>query len=306
VSRPLLSWTDKLLVTLFRFFRRWGNDAQFRTVYTSDDRVWPVYHRRPSVGSNGSDGVPVVFFHGFGNDGSTWLPFFSLLGDRREYAAPDLPGFGRHRLNQAEKTTPRWYRSVTAELLRELIVRWGQPPILVGKSMGGLIAGLVAGELPDLVRALVLIDPGGIETEQISPFWDAWRDGRNYLLPQTRKQWFEMKEILYHQPIRLPGFVRRHALRTIDENRQTYERVFSDLLEEGFDPLGSRLGRITCPVSVIWGAEDKVMDRSGVERIRAVLPNAEISIIPDCGHSPTREKPFEVQKTLLSVLSRYG
>lgn len=303
---PLSLWVDRGLVLLYRFFRRWGNDTQLRTVQTPDQRSWPVYHRRPAVSSIGCDGVPVVFFHGFGNDGSTWLPFFSLLGERREYVAPDLPGFGAHRLLPEDPATPRWYRGVAATFLQELIVRWGQPPIIVGKSMGGLIAGLVAGELPDLVRALVLIDPGGIETDEVSPFWQEWQKGRNMLLPANRSEWNEMKEILYRQPIRVPGFIRRYALHTIAKKRPTYERVFDALLSEGFDPLGTRLSRITCPVTVIWGKEDQVMSSTGAEKIRTALPNADIHYLSHCGHSPTREMPYRVQKILLDVFARYG
>lgn len=299
---------DRLLTHTFRFIQRQSAGARIRAVDTIDQRRWPVYHR-PLPPQQVEQGVPVVLLHGFGNDGATWMPFFRVLGLSREVAAPDLPGFGRHPLwfDAAEgEPGPRWYRRVTAEFLRELTVRWGQPPIVVGKSMGGMIAGLVAGELPHLVRALVLIDPGGIETPQESEFWTAWRHGENLLLPRTRMEWDRMVAILYQRKPRIPEFMVRTALRSIASRREEYQRIFSALLSDGFNPLGDRLRRITCPVTVVWGAQDRVMDPSGVQVIRQALPEATAYVLPDCGHSPTREQPRALTDILFKVMNRYG
>jgi pimeloyl-ACP methyl ester carboxylesterase len=230
----------------------------------------------------------------------------STFGATREVASPDLPGFGRHSLGRDETPTPGWYQEVTAELLRELTVRWGQPPIVVGKSMGGLIAGLVAGELPHLVRKLVLIDPAGIETPVSSPFWDSVATGENPLLPRDDGEWDRMIDLLYYRSPRIPGFLRREALRSISRNYDTYRSIFDGLLSEGFNPLGDRLHRITCPVCVVWGAEDRVMDVSGVEIIRAAIPSASVHVLPKCGHSPARERTAELNRILTDVISRWG
>ena len=296
---------DRLLARTYRLTRRLRAGARVRSVQTNDGRVWPVYHTVPPP-YKVDLGVPVVLFHGFGNDGSTWLPFMPTLGVAREVASPDLPGFGRHPLGTEEPATPRWYRSVTASFLRELTVRWGQPPIVIGKSMGGMIAGLVAGELPHLVRTLVLIDPAGIDTPVRSRFWNAYADGTNLLMPESEAGWDRMVDVLYHQRPRIPGFIRREALRTIARNRDTYEQIFRELLSEGYNPLGERLERIQCPVTVVWGAQDQVMDPSGLEVIRQALPRASVHVLRDCGHSPTRERPDELSRILVGVLSRYG
>jgi abhydrolase domain-containing protein 6 len=296
---------DRLLSRAYRLVRKLHAGARLRTVATNDGRLWPVYHTLPPT-YQVDQGVPLVLFHGFGNDGSTWFPFMSTLGANREVAAPDLPGFGRHPLREGEAPTPGWYQTVTAELLRELTVRWGQPPIVVGKSMGGLIAGLVAGELPHLVRKLVLIDPAGIETPVSSPFWDLVATGENPLLPRDDREWERMIDLLYHEAPRIPGFLRREALRGINRHYETYQSVFEGLLSEGFNPLGDGLHRIKCPVCVVWGADDRVMDVSGVEVIRAAIPSASIHVLPRCGHSPTRERSAEVSEILTGVISRWG
>jgi pimeloyl-ACP methyl ester carboxylesterase len=172
--------------------------------------------------------------------------------------------------------------------------------------MGGLIAGLLAGELPHLVRKLVLIDPGGIETPVRSPFWQQYSEGENRLLPTTPEQWDQMVDLLYYRRPHIPGFVRREALREITGHFATYKRVFEGLLSEGHNPLGDRLSKIQCPVSVVWGAQDRVMDPSGIEVIRRAIPSASVTILDNCGHSPTREQPEALMRILLEVLGRWG
>lgn len=296
---------DELLARAYQLARLRQAGARLRTVVTNDGRSWPVYHSVPPP-YQADLGVPVVLFHGFGNSGSTWLRFMPALGGARELAAPDLPGFGGHPLGERDHPTPQWYQAVVAEFLREMTVRWGQPPIVVGKSMGAMIAGLLAGELPHLVRKLVLIDPAGIETPVPSPFWQRLSEGDNLLLPTTPEQWDDMVDILYHRRPHIPGFLRRQALRGMTTNYPTYRRIFEGLLSEGYNPLGDRLARIQCPVSVVWGAQDRVMDPSGVEVVRRHLPSASITILENCGHSPARERPEELIRVLLGVLSRWG
>lgn len=297
---------DGLLLWAFRFRLRINAGARHQIVQDGAGRTWPLYHTRAAP-ETGISGVPILFLHGFGNDSYTWFPLFSILDSNREHVAVDLPGFGGHAPQGEDRFTPAWYADQCSNLVRELAVRWGQPPILVGKSMGGMIAGLVAARIPDLCRALVLIDPGGIESPRISPFWNAYREGRNILLPRNDAEWETMVRMLYYRPRRIPGFVRRSAIREISSQYTLQEEIFTRLLDEGMDPLGAQLSRIRCPLTVIWGAEDQVMDPSGAERLRKESgTEADIVVIPRCGHSPTSEALPEVCAALQRVIARFG
>lgn len=296
---------DRALLKIYRWKQRIAAGARVQVVQDLSGRVWPVYHTR-AVPESGIPGVPIVFFHGYGNDATTWMPLFALLGSNRELVAVDLPGFGRHEAGEDAPFTPGWYADVSSELIRELAVRWGQPPILVGKSMGGMIAGMVAARIPDLCRALVLIDPGGVETPKESPFWAEYRHGRNILLPRDEAEWDTTVRTLYHKHRRIPGFVKRTALQYVAENRSFLKHVFTQLLSEGMDPLGEVLPRIQCPVTVIWGEHDRIVDPSGLQRFRNYISKNETVVIRDCGHSPTSEALLETRNAILGVISRYG
>jgi abhydrolase domain-containing protein 6 len=302
--------SDRLLLKILRFRQQYRARARYRTIVDTTGRTWPIYYTR-AFPSGGTPGVPVVFFHGFGNDGSTWLPLFALLGENRELIGVDLPGFGGHEVpedgfSDTSVYTPRWYAKTCGILIQDLAVRWGQPPILVGKSMGGMIAGLVACEIPDLCRALVLIDPSGVEAPRESPFWGEFAAGRNVLLPTDEAEWDTMVRTLYEQRRRIPGFVRRTALQHIKNNSALLDHIFKRLLSEGMNPLGKRLKEIRCPVQIIWGERDQVIDKSTVEVFRDQVADVRTTIIEDCGHSPTTEQPERVRDIILDVFSRYG
>lgn len=297
-------WGDQLRLGLYRLKRRRAARARYRIIHDGSGRAWPLYHVRSKGGQ--VLGVPVVFFHGFGTDGSSWLSFFPELSENREIVAVDLPGFGGHDPHESDLYTPSWYAGVCVSLLRELAVRWGQPPILIGTSLGAMIAGLVACEIPDLCRAVVLIDPAGIRPVQQTRFWEDYRQGRNILLPRDETEWDTMMHTLYHQPRPLAGFLRRTALLEINAKRDMLARIFDRLFSEGDDPLGERLQELRSPVTVLWGDHDQVTDISALARFQEALPSSKRIVVENCGHCPASEAPWKTREAFLDVLARYG
>jgi len=297
---------DTLLFRTAQIAARIRAGARSREFYDREGRSWWIYHSRPPAVCC-DPGVPIVFLHGFGNDGRTWFPFFPPFRHNRELVSVDIPGFGRSELLPADDPTPSWYADRLSFLLQDFVVRWGQPPIIVGKSMGGMLAGLVAAREPNLVRALLLVAPAGVETPTVSPFWSEWASrGRNMLLPADAAEYAAMIRLLYERPVRIPGFVRRVVLREIDARRDHYRWIFERLLAEGYDPLGGRLRDITTPTVLVHGEHDRIVDPSIRRVFSDRFPRARIDMVPACGHSPTRERREAVIGALVDILSRYG
>lgn len=90
-------------------------------------------------------GIPLVFFHGWGFDNQIWLPIIPFLKDTYRIILVDLPGFGF--------TTPMDWQTFTANLLPQLPSQFA----VAGWSMGGLYATRLAIEEPSRVQFLLNI-----------------------------------------------------------------------------------------------------------------------------------------------------
>ena len=101
------------------------------------------------------DGPAVVLVHGLGGSHLNWDLFAPLLNPHARVWALDLPGFGRSEPGGRQVSVPANV-AVLDRFLAEVV---GEPAVLVGNSMGGMISILAAGERPDAVTGLVLLDP---------------------------------------------------------------------------------------------------------------------------------------------------
>ncbi len=100
--------------------------------------------------------------HGLTGDGACWLPIAHSLAPRFEVVLPDARGHGR------SSTPACGYRyddlaSDAIGLVRHLRLT---RPVLVGHSMGGLTAALIASRVGALLRGLVLVDPAFLSLER--------------------------------------------------------------------------------------------------------------------------------------------
>ena len=67
--------------------------------------------------------------------------------------------------------------------------------------------------------------------------------------------------------------------------------------------LDGRLGEVTVPVDIVWGASDRVMPLSYAERMLAELPRARLTELPRCGHVPQQECPAAFAEALGKLLA---
>ncbi len=108
------------------------------------------------------DGVPLLALHGWSDSGACWTPSVPAWAVGRTVLTVDARGHGRTPLPD-EPFTIAALAGDAAAVIRAVL---GRPVVVVGHSMGGLVAEELALLAPDLVRAMVLEDP-------------AWRVGRD-------------------------------------------------------------------------------------------------------------------------------
>lgn len=108
----------------------------------------------------GNDDDPLlVYLHGWGDTGSTFQFVVDELSRRWFVVAPDWRGFGR----SAAGARTYWFPEYLADLDGLLSAYSPATPVnLIGHSMGGNVAGLYAGVMPDRVAALVNLEGFGL------------------------------------------------------------------------------------------------------------------------------------------------
>ncbi|MDT9592142.1 alpha/beta hydrolase [Nocardioides zeae] len=114
-----------------------------------------VVGQRGSRSAAGAPGAPgIVLVHGSAAHAGWWDHVAAALADEAPLVAPDLSGHGRGP-RRASYTLSGWAGEVAAA---HAALGPG-PHVVVGHSMGALVALRVVEEHPDLVAALVLVDP---------------------------------------------------------------------------------------------------------------------------------------------------
>jgi pimeloyl-ACP methyl ester carboxylesterase len=142
--------------------------------------------------------VDIVFFHANGFNAYTYRSILAPLGERLHVAAFDLRGHGRTRLPAEPNRQRSW--NVFRDDICALMDRFAPGgAILAGHSMGGTSALLAAGERPDLVKRLVLVDPVLQPKEfywYASAPWAFWLWRGQFPLAKAarrRREWFESR-----------------------------------------------------------------------------------------------------------------
>jgi cis-3-alkyl-4-acyloxetan-2-one decarboxylase len=100
-------------------------------------------------------GIPVIFLHGIASDSSTWDPLLPLLPDRYRKIAIDLLGFGASPKPKNNRYTTEDHINAIHKTISSLLLK--EQVILVGHSMGGLLAIEFAKVYPSLVSQLFVI-----------------------------------------------------------------------------------------------------------------------------------------------------
>ncbi len=228
------------------------------------------------------EGFPVVFNHGSGPGASGISNFkrnmaaFVEAGFR--VIVPDTLGFGRSSKPADAMYTLDFMVGGLSKLLAALGV---EQCAVVGNSMGGAMSIHLALERPELVKKLVLMAPGGLESREVYMQMQGIRAmikllyGGGGLTRETMRSLFELQ--LYD-----PSLI---SDETIDERLEVALTQPPTITSNMRIPdLSGRLGELSMPVFTFWGADDKFCPVSGAATIAREVADARVLTISRCGH----------------------
>lgn len=226
---------------------------------------------------------PVLLIHGAGASSAIWMMVMARLGRVTRAVAIDLPGHGPSPAFENGRTPSLGdYRDASGELAA---LSGLGPAVLVGHSMGALIAIEAALAWPEKVRGLVLC--------AAAP-----------RLPVSR----ELMKVIDEDYARFPEWLAERALSA--SAKPVLRRAFvaagvaapqavtrADFAAiDGVD-LGARVGNVTCPIVWLDGADDAIVGERGPRP-------GEVAILEGVGHLVPIEAPGAVAGAAITLGAR--
>lgn len=250
-----------------------------------------------------------ILLHGFGASVFSWREVLEPMGATGTVVAFDRPAFG---LTERPLSWERGDNPYTPEAHVALVVGLMdalgiENAVLVGNSAGGTVAVQTALAHPDRVRALVLVDAaiydGGGAPSWIRPLLNTPQIDRlgPLLARQISRRGDAFLESAWHDPGKITPQIRagyREPLRAENWDRALWELTKASQRRD----LEDQIVDLEIPALVVSGDDDRIVPVESSIRLAEQLPNAELVVIPDCGHLPQEECPQPFLEAVASFL----
>lgn len=220
------------------------------------------------------EGEPVVLLHGLMGQMEHWDAALDALAPVCRAIAPVVPIL---EADQAEPSIEGLAHHVGG-FLEALDL---PPAVIGGNSLGGHLALEVALRYPARVSGLILTGSSGL-------FERGFTRGVPHV-PTAEFVRQKMEEIFYDAALVTPSWV--ESVRRVLTTRVSALRVLHVARSAKRGSLEARLGEIAVPALLVWGKDDRITPPEVAERFRALLPDAELTFIANCGHAPMLEQP---------------
>ncbi len=266
----------------------------------------------------GGNGPLAHFSHATGLCAATYAPLAGRWRPRLRVMGMDDRGHGLTRAPADPRRLKDW--GVFVADLERFCDHWGEPLVAMGHSRGATVSLLLAVKRPDLVRALVLIDP------TILPFsWMWWWclakwTGLARRVPivataaRRRAVWPDRAALL-------DAYRRKPVFRSWGEEfleayvaggtQETEERQVRLLCDPAWESqcfaacphdVWRRIPRLEMPVLVICGAESDTFLPAAARRFARKVPHAEVVRLADTGHFVPMQRPRETAEGIIRFL----
>jgi len=245
------------------------------------------------------EGPDIVLLHGWGMNADVWEGILPALTKQFRVTLLDLPGHGRSLDSLADYSLKNLATTINAFI--------PQNAILVGWSLGGMIATQLTVNNPNNIRKLVLVAsapqfvrddtwPDGTDAEVLDSFARDLK--QNY--PQTIKRFIAIQAMGSEHAREQQHILRERVFRHGNPQPAALEAGLAILRHTNLRP---ELAKITCPTLLISGEHDALFRPGAAKKTQSMMTNARLSIIPGAGHAPFLSHPDTFLDSLLTFLS---
>lgn len=235
--------------------------------------------------------TPLVFLHGVGGGHHAWeaqLPYFGGLGYPSH--AWDQPGYGHSPIVE-----PYDLEHVAASLARLIESLAGEPVVLIGHSMGGLVAQEAYVRHPKLIKALALCFTSPAFASGSSDFTKQFIAARLAPLDQGKTM----------------AQIAAQLIPTMGRNSKLAEQIMANVpaatyrkavhLLTTFDRR-KELADIKVPTLLVAGSDDNTAPPAMMQRMAQKIPGAAYVLLEGCGHLGPMDQPGAFNAALLAFL----
>lgn len=233
------------------------------------------------------EGDVLLLLHGLFGALSNWEPVIDTFKSQYKVVIPLLPIYELPLLTTGVTTLAR-------HLLKFVKYKELKNINLIGNSLGGHVGLIFTLSNPEYVKALVLTGSSGLYENSFGGSFPR-RESYDFIKEKVAYTFYD------------PGFATKELVDEVfgivnDRNRVL--RILAMAKSAIRHNMAKELYKITIPVSLIWGKDDKVTPPDVAEEFHQLLPNSELNWIDKCGHAPMMEHPQEFNEYLKRFLDR--
>lgn len=233
------------------------------------------------------EGEPLVLLHGLMGELSNWHHTVDQFKSRYRVLVPILPIYELPILTLGVK-------SLSKHLHRFLKFKKLSQVVLVGNSLGGHVGLVFTVAHQEFVKALVLTGSSGLYENAFGGSFPK-RESYDFIR--------EKVEFTFYSPETATKELVDEVFKTVNDRARVI-RILALAKSAIRHNMSKELKKITIPVSLIWGKQDKVTPPDVAEEFHQLLPNSELNWVDKCGHAPMMEQPEVFNNYLEKFLDR--
>lgn len=233
------------------------------------------------------EGETLVLLHGLMGELSNWEHTIAHFSKRYRVIVPILPIYELPLLTLGIKSLSKYvHRFLKFKKLNQVV--------LIGNSLGGHVGLVFTLAHQEFVKALVLTGSSGLYE---NAFGGSFPKRENYDFVK------EKVEYTFYDPKTATKELVDEVFQTVND-RSKVIRILALAKSAIRHNLSKDLSKITIPVSLIWGKQDRITPPEVAVEFHDLLPNSELNWVDNCGHVPMMEDPELFNSYLDKFLDR--
>jgi non-heme chloroperoxidase len=248
----------------------------------------------PYIEQGNPSGMPVILLHGATDSWRSYEPVLPHLPESLHVFGVTQRGHG-----DADKPASGYaFEDFSSDIAAFMDTLNLESAVVVGSSIGSLVAQHFALDYPERTRKLVLMSAfvDLPNNQAILDFYNAVIVPlADPIDPAFAREW-QLSNMTKSIP---PAWLEMFVQETLKVPARVWHELFANLVQ---DDLTNELGKISAPTLLLWGDQDAFASRGNQDTLLAKIPNARLTIYEGLGHAIHWEDPERVAADLVAFI----